>query len=486
MASDTLRDFIKRFEQDGELVRITEPVDPILEISEITDRTVKAGGPALLFENPKGHDIPVLINLYGSEKRMCRIMGLQSFDEVEKKVGNEISLLLDRDPTKGFMDKMKALPQLMKIGNYMPKRVKSGPCKEVIQKDGINLHQLPVLQCWPEDGGRFITLPIVFSKDPVTGMRNSGMYRMQVLSETTTAMHWQTHKQGADHARSGAKSGQKIEVAVALGANPAATFSGAMPAPPGVDEMLIAGFLRGEGVEMVKCETVDLEVPADAEIVLEGTVDPNELVTEGPFGDHTGFYSLADQYPVFRVQCVTMRKKPIYHTIIVGIPPQEDCYMGAAIERFGLPIIRRQIPEIVDMHMPFEGIFHNLVLVSIKKAYPGHARKVMHALWGFGQAMFSKVIVVVDEHADVRNYSEMAWRVLNNIDPERDMEVVKGPIDVLDHASRLLGFGSKIGFDATKKWPGEGFHREWPTEMSMSEDVKKRVDELWGKLGIKV
>ncbi len=486
MAADSLRDVIIAFEESGELIRIKEPVDPVLEITEICDRVVKAGGPALLFENPRGYNIPVLINLYGTERRMARILGLDSFAELEKKVAGEISLLLDRDPAQSLFDKLKALPQLMRMASYMPKRVKSGPCKEVIRKSDINLLEYPILQCWPGDGGRFITLPLVFSKDPETGARNCGMYRMQVYDETTTGMHWQIHKHGADHARSAKRLGRKIEVAVALGSNPAATFCGAMPAPPGVDEMLVAGFLRGEGVEMVPCETVDLEVPADAEIVLEGVVDPNDLRTEGPFGDHTGFYSLADEYPVFRVQCVTHRKNPVYHTIMVGIPPMEDCYMGAAIERFGLPVIRRQFPEIIDMHMPFAGIFHNLVIVSIRKAYAGHARKVMHALWGFGQAMFSKVILVVDEGADVRHYGEIAWRVLNNIDPERDIEFVHGPIDVLDHASRLPHYGSKMGVDATRKWKTEGFDREWPDEMRMSAEIKKRVDEIWGRLGIKV
>jgi 4-hydroxy-3-polyprenylbenzoate decarboxylase len=322
----------------------------------------------------------------------------------------------------------------------------------------------------------------VFSKNPDTGKRNCGCYRLQVFDERTTGMHWQTHKQGAEHYRR--MQLQRMPVAVAIGADPATMYSAILPLPPDIDEMMIAGFLRSKPVEMVKCETVDLEVPANSEIVLEGYVELGELRREGPFGDHTGFYSLDDDYPVFHVTCVTQRKHPIYATTIVGPPPMEDFYMGKAIERIFLPLMRLQLPEVRDIAMPPEGIFHNLILVKIRKSYPGHARKVMHSIWGTGQAMFSKVIVVVDEDVDVQNYSEVAWKALNNIDPERDIEFVKGPVDSLDHSSRLPNYGSKMGIDATRKWPTEGFTRPWPGVIEMNAEVKRRVDELWKKAGL--
>jgi 4-hydroxy-3-polyprenylbenzoate decarboxylase len=398
---------------------------------------------------------------------------------------------LEIQAPEGILDKLKILPKLADLSRFLPKTVRSGACQEVVKIDNFSLLELPILQCWPQDAGRFITLPLVFSKDPASGKRNCGVYRMQVFDETTTAMHWQTHKHGAHHFREARKlenargSKRHIEVAAAIGPDPAVTFSGIVPLPDDLDEMMFAGFLRRKPVEMVPCKTVDLEVPANAEIVLEGYVDLDELRTEGPFGDHTGFYSLADDYPVFHVNCITHRKNPIYQTIIVGKPPQEDCYMGHAVERIMLPLLRKPLPEITDMHMPFEGIFHNLLLVSIGKRYPGHARKIMSALWGMGQAMFSKCIVVLDEGTDLRNYAEVVWKTLNNIDPERDIQFTLGPVDSLDHASRLPDFGSKMGIDATRKWPQEGFQREWPDEVVMSEEVKTRVDKLWHMLKIK-
>jgi 4-hydroxy-3-polyprenylbenzoate decarboxylase len=371
------------------------------------------------------------------------------------------------------------------MANFFPKIVSGGPCKDIIRRDGFSLREFPVLHCWPQDGGPFITLPMVFSRNPVTGKRNCGMYRMQVYDDRTTGMHWQTHKQGADHFRRLREQGQtRMEVAVAIGADPATMYSAILPLPPDLDEMMIAGFLRNKPVEMVKCETVDLEVPANAEIVLEGYVEIGETRIEGPFGDHTGFYSLDDPYPVFHVQCVTQRKSPVYPTTIVGPPPMEDYWMGKAIERIFLPLMRLQLPEVRDMSLPAEGVFHNLMLISIRKSYPGHARKVMHAIWGLGQAMFSKVIVVVDEDVDVRNHSEVAWKALNNIDPQRDIEFVLGPVDSLDHASRLPDFGSKMGIDATRKWPQEGFTRRWPDVITMTPDVKSRVDHLWKQAGL--
>jgi len=481
MAYRDLRDFIAALEKQGELKRIAFEVDPILEISAFADRAVKTGGPALLFEKPKGSSVPLLINAFASMKRMELALEVESVEEVARRI---VEFLEMRMP-EGIMGKLKMLPKLAEMGAFFPKIVGKGACQEVVRKDGFSLLDYPILQCWPDDGGRFITLPLVFSRNPETGKRNCGMYRMQVFDERTAGMHWQTHKQGAEHYRRMQHHGRKrMDVAVAIGADPATMYSAILPLPPDLDEMMISGFLRQSPVEMVKCQSCDLEVPANAEIVLEGYVELGELRTEGPFGDHTGFYSLADEYPVFHVTCVTQRRDPVYATTIVGPPPMEDYYMGKAIERIFLPLMRMQLPEVRDIAMPPEGVFHNLILVAIRKSYPGHARKVMHAIWGTGQAMFSKVIVVVDESVDVQNYSEVAWKALNNIDPERDIEFVKGPVDSLDHASRLPNYGSKMGIDATKKWPGEGFTRPWPDVLKMSDDVTKRVDELYKRAGL--
>jgi len=406
---------------------------------------------------------------------------VDSVDEVAKRISDYLEMRMP----EGIIGKIKMLPKLAEMGAFFPKIVSKGACQEIVKHDNFSLYDLPVLTCWPQDGGPFITLPMIFTRNPETGKRNCGMYRMQVYDERTTGMHWQTHKQGAEHHRRRVADGQtRMDVSVAIGADPATMYSAILPLPPDLDEMMIAGFLRGSPVEMVKCQTNDLEVPANAEIVLEGYVEIGESRLEGPFGDHTGYYSLADQYPVFHLTCMTHRKDPIYATTIVGPPPMEDFYMGKAIERIFLPLMRMQIPEIRDMCMPAEGIFHNLMLVSIRKSYPGHARKVMSAVWGLGQAMFTKCIVVVDEDVDVQNYSEVAWRALNNIDPERDIQFTMGPIDSLDHASRLINYGSKMGIDATRKWPGEGFTREWPEVLKIPQDVKKRVDELWKKAGL--
>lgn len=482
MAHQDLRDFIKALERAGELKRIPFEVDPRLEITEFADRAVKQGGPALLFEKPKGSRIPLLINAFASERRMQLALGVDDVSEIAAR----ITEMLEMRMPQGLINKLKMLPKLADMTNFFPKMVTSAPCQEVVRREGFSLDEFPVLTCWPGDGGPFITLPMVFSKNPETGKRNCGMYRMQVYDGQTTGMHWQTQKQGAEHYRRLLKEGkvETMPVAVALGADPATMYSAILPLPPDLDEMMIAGFLRNKPVEMVKCITSDLEVPAQAEIVLEGHVKLGELRREGPFGDHTGFYSLDDDYPVFHIDCITTRKDPIYPTTIVGPPPMEDYYMGRAIERIFLPLMRMQIPEIRDMAMPAEGVFHNLMLLSIRKSYPGQARKVMHAIWGLGQAMFTKVIVVVDEDVDVQNYSEVAWRALNNIDPERDIEFVHGPVDSLDHASRLPDFGSKMGIDATKKWPQEGFQRRWPEVLKMDGDVKRRVAEMWRKAGL--
>jgi 4-hydroxy-3-polyprenylbenzoate decarboxylase len=478
MGYKDLRDFVGALERDGELLRIREEVDPRLEITEILDRAVKEGGPAVLFERVRGYAIPVLGNVLGTHRRMLKALGISRYEEVDER----IAAFFDIKQPQGLLDKLRMLPQLAELASFLPKTVKSGPCKEVILRKGeFSLRELPVCTCWPQDGGPFITLPMVFTKDRASGKRNCGMYRMQVYDETTTGMHWQLHKHGAKHARQALAAGEKIEVAVAIGSDPATYFSAAMPLPDDIDEMILAGFIRKEPVEMVACETVGLEVPANAEIVLEGWVDPAELRREGPFGDHTGYYSLADDYPVFHVECVTRRKEPLYVHTIVGPPPMEDAFMGYAIERVTLPILKRQLPEVRDLHMPPEGAFHNLVLVSIEKAYPGHARKVMHALWGLGQAMFSKVIIVVDSDVNVQDTSEVAWRVLANIDPGRDLELARGPADALEHASQFFAYGGKLGIDATKKWPGEGFTRDWPDVIAMDAGVKARMGALWEK-----
>jgi 4-hydroxy-3-polyprenylbenzoate decarboxylase len=477
-----LRDFIRKLEKEHELKRISIEVDPVLEIAEFADRAVKSGGPALLFERPKGYTIPVLINSYASVRRMELALEVDSVEEIARRISEYLEMRMP----EGLIGKLKMLPKLAEMGSFFPKMVDKGACQEVIKRDGFSLFDYPVLQCWPEDAGRFITLPMVFSRNPDTGKRNCGVYRMQLFDDRTAGMHWQTHKQGAEHYRRMlAQSGKdRMEVAVAIGSDPATMYSGILPLPPDLDEMMIAGFLRSSPVEMVKCQTCDLEVPANAEIVLEGYVQLGELRTEGPFGDHTGFYSLADEYPVFHVTCVTQRKEPVYATTIVGPPPMEDYFMGKAVERIFLPLMRLQLPEIRDICMPAEGIFHNLMLVSMRKSYPGHARKVMSAIWGLGQAMFTKCIVVVDEDVDVQNVREVVWKALNNIDPERDIQFTLGPIDSLDHASRLPNYGSKMGIDATRKWPGEGFTRPWPGVMRMSNEVKQRVDQLWKNAGL--
>jgi 4-hydroxy-3-polyprenylbenzoate decarboxylase len=516
LAFNDLREWISALEGAGELRRIRVEVDPILEITEITDRVSKSGdgGPALLFENVKRYPgWQVLINQFGSARRMRLALGVESLDEIAARIHQ----FLDVKSPEGLLEKIKMLPMLAEMGKFFPKTVSTGPCQQVIRRENFDLLQMPVLQCWPKDAGRFITLPCVITRDPRTGKRNVGMYRMQVYDAHTAGMHWQRQKIGAEHYReamraaassggspaspstavdimarsgggaieaSGERPQGKMEVAAAIGTEPALTFASVIPAPPDVEEFMIAGFLRQKPVELVKCETVDLEVPATAEIILEGYVNLDELRPEGPFGDHTGFYSLEDLYPVLHVTCVTHRERPVYATTIVGKPPMEDAWMGKAIERIFLPLMRVTLPEIVDVNLPVEAVFHNLMIVSIRKSYPGHARKVMNGIWAMGQAMFTKCIVVVDEDCDVQNVREVVLRVANHIDPERDIQFTLGPVDSLDHSSRLPNFGSKMGIDATRKWPTEGFTRPWPEEIRMDETTKKRVDAIWKQLGI--
>jgi 4-hydroxy-3-polyprenylbenzoate decarboxylase len=482
MAYENLREFIKVLEKHRELKRVSVPVSSDQEITEITDRVSKAGGPALLFENVDGGKVPVLINALGSRRRMELALEVESVDAVAARLTEWLDF---KSPT-GLLEKVKMLPKLAELGKYFPKVVKSGPCQEVVKREGeFSLFDFPILKCWESDGGRFITLPMVFTRNPRTGARNCGMYRMQVYDEKTTGMHWQIHKHGAAHHRDLERKGvERMEVAVSIGAEPITTFAATLPLPDDLDEMIFASFLREKPIEMVKCMTINLEVPAHAEVVLEGYVDPAERRIEGPFGDHTGFYTLEEPYPVFHVTAVTHRKNPIYQTTIVGRPPMEDCYLGWAITRITLPVLKRQFPEIVDVNLPFEGVFHNLMLISIRKQYPGHARKIMNAIWGLGQAMFTKCIIVVDEEVNVQDVSEVVWKALNNIDPERDIQFVMGPVDALDHAARLAAYGSKMGVDATRKWRGEGFERRWPRENRTSDEVKKMVDEKWGNLKV--
>lgn len=490
MSLDSLPAFIAAIEKIGDLVRIDRPVRTELEIAEIADRTMKlpGGGPALLFTKPVMPDgttssIPVLINAYGSRRRMELALGTASLDAI----GDRIADMLDLKVPSGIMGKLSMLPKLAEMAKFPPK-TKSGraPCQEIVYRgDEIDLDQIPFLKTWPGDGGRYITLPMVITQDPGRGTRNVGMYRVQVLGKRELAMHWQRHKSGAAHWREMAARGEVMPVVIALGGDPAAIYSGSAPLPPGIDEFLFAGFLRRSPVELTKAITCDLEVPTEAEIVIEGHIDPAEaLVMEGPFGDHTGFYSLADLYPKMHVTAVTMKRNPVYPATLVGRPPMEDYWLGHATERIFLPLLKLTVPEIVDYHMPAAGIFHNLVFVSIDKQYPGQAYKVMHALWGQGLMSLSKVLVVVDRDVDVQNVDETWWVALNNIDPKRDVEFARGPIDVLDHSSQHFSFGSKMGIDATRKWPEEGFTREWPDKIVMDEATKARVDAMWAELGI--
>jgi 4-hydroxy-3-polyprenylbenzoate decarboxylase len=484
MAYADLREFIRALERHNELKRIKLPVSSDQEITEITDRVskLKDNNKALLFENVDGGKMPLLINAFGSKRRMEIALDVDSVDDIAERLTEWLDF---KSPT-GLLAKVKMLPKLAELGKYFPRTVKSGPCQEIVKREGeFNLFDFPVLKCWEADGGRFITFPMVFTRNPRTGARNVGMYRLQLYDEKTTGMHWQIHKHGAAHHRELEKRGANLmPVAVAIGGDPMTTFAATLPLPDDLDEMIFASFIREKPIELVKCVSVDLEVPAMAEIVLEGYVDPSERRIEGPFGDHTGFYTLEEPYPVFHVTTVTHRRNPIYQTTIVGKPPMEDCYMGWAITRITLPVLKRQFPEIVDMCLPFEGVFHNLMLISIRKQYPGHARKIMNAIWGLGQAMFTKCIVVVDEDVDVQNYGEVVWKALNNIDPERDIQFMLGPVDVLDHAARQIGFGSKMGIDGTRKWKNEGFERRWPRENKTSDEVKRMVDAKWKKLGL--
>jgi 4-hydroxy-3-polyprenylbenzoate decarboxylase len=519
MAFESFRDFVNALDRAGELKRISQPVATELEITEIADREMKSpgGGKALLFEQPTVNGVvspfPVAINTLGSHKRMAMSMGANSVEEV----ANELGSLMKAKPPTGFRETIKLLGQALDLRHAKPKIVKTGACKEVIHKfdappsrkepwpaaptveslnrynvtsasgstmqrcNDVTLLNLPILKCWPLDGGRFITLPCVVTKDPDTGERNVGMYRIQIYDDRTTGMHWQLQKVGARHGRRYYETGTRMPVSIFIGGDPMFPFAATAPLPDGLDEFLLAGYLRKKSVELVKCETNDLEVPANSDFVIEGYVDPTEpLRDEGPFGDHTGYYTLPEPYPVFHVTAITHRKDAVYPATIVGIPPMEDFYIGGASVKLFLPIFKMNFPEIVDIALPAEGVFHNLVFVSIKKTYPMQAYKIMHGLWGMGQMMFTKYIVVVDAGVDVHNTSEVLFHLTANTDPQRDSIFTKGPSDVLDHATSEIASGSKLGIDATKKIPGEGFKRAWPPLIKMDEAVKAKVEKLFG------
>lgn len=478
MAYRDLREFLGRLEAEGELRRVAVEVAPELEITEITDRICRSGGPALLFEKVKGSSMPVVTNTFGSYRRMALALGVETIEDV----AGEIRRLLTPPKLSGLFDKLRAVAQLIELAKFPPKTVGSGACQEEILEPDLDL--LPILKCWPGDAGRFITLGVTFTRDPDTGIQNAGLYRLQVFDRRTTGMHWHPHHDGAECYRRYRAAAKRMEVAVAFGGDPAITYAASAPMPYGFDEMLFAGFLRRKPVEMVKCRTVELFVPAEAEIVLEGYVEPGELRPEGPFGDHTGYYSPCDQYPVFHVSAMTARRNPIYPATVVGKPPKEDCYLGKATERIFLPFIQMQLPEIVDLNLPLFGIFHNFAFVSIRKRYPYQARKVMHALWGLGQLALTKFIIVVDEEVDVQSTEEVLWRVGSNVDPARDIEIVRGPLDVLDHATPTLGAGGKLGLDATRKFPEEGHPRGWPAEIAMPDEIKALVTRRWSDYGL--
>ncbi|MBC7785577.1 MAG: UbiD family decarboxylase [Burkholderiales bacterium] len=521
MAFPTLRDFIEHLDRAGELCRIKAAVDPILEISEIADRVMKSpaphphaekdkhpaaalGGKALLFEKPQGSDIPLAINTFGSYWRVCQALGCNSLDELADRVQQ----LIKPQVPSTLLDKMKKGFDLLKIAGYPPKSVRSGVCQQIVlEGDQADLTTLPALQCWPLDGdlrsdqvydrhaaasaadqqtgtGRYFTLAGIYTKHPETGARNVGMYRVQIHGKRTCAMHWHMHHDGARHFRAYKARGEKMPLAIVLGGESVLPYAATAPLPPGVEELLFAGFLNNGGIELVPCRTIDLQVPANAEIVIEGYVDPDQTLMEGPFGDHTGFYSLADVYPQFNVTAITMRRDPIFPATIVGRPPMEDYFLGKATERIFLPLLQMLVPDIVDYALPMAGAFHNCAFIKIKKEYPQQARRVMHAIWGAGQMSFTKFIIVVDEHVDVQDEQQVLFHLFANVDALRDVEIVKGPLDILDHASIEFGWGGKIGFDATKKLPGEGQVRAWPKELEMSEAIKAKVTKRWSEYGI--
>jgi len=481
---DGLENFLKKLESRGELVRVSTPVDPCLEITEIASRVMrKKNGPALLFEKVKGSKFPLVINMFGSKDRMALALGVNQVEDI----GKELSGLLKAVPPTSLGEKFGLLLKLNEIKKSFPKVTSSpAPCQQVIMEKP-DLNQLPILTSWPQDGGPFITLPMVITKDPETGKRNCGMYRLQQFSSDATGMHWQVHKDGRRVFHKCKAAGKKMEVAVSLGGDPVLTYVATAPMPPEIDELLLAGFITKKRVRLVKATTVDIEVPAHADFVLEGYIDPQEdFRPEGPFGDHTGFYTPVEDFPVFHITAITHKKDPIYPATIVGIPPKEDAYLGWATERIFLPFLKMLFPEIVDIHLPVEGGFHNLAIVSIRKTYPGQGKKIMQSLWGMGQMMLTKCLVIVEDEIDIHDLKQLTWYVTSNIDPKRDISFWEGPLDQLDHASNFPLYGGKMGIDATKKWKEEGYTRSWPEMITMKSEVIKRIDEIWESLGISI
>jgi 4-hydroxy-3-polyprenylbenzoate decarboxylase len=483
MAWDGMSAFVRALEQSGELVRVSRRLDARLEVAAVADRVMKAAGPALLFEDVSGSPFPLLINAFGSRRRMSLALGVDDLEDHARAIEE---LVRTRAPSSARELAQLAL-KVPELAHVPPRPASKAPCQDVVQLgDAVDLDRLPILTSWPDDGGPFITLPQVVTRDPESGVRNVGCYRMQKLDRRSTAMHWQVHKTGARHFRRARELNlPRLEVAVAMGGDPALTYAATAPLPDGIDEWMFAGFLRKRAVGTVRCKTVALDVPADSDFVLEGYVDPREeLVAEGPFGDHTGYYTPIDRFPRFHVTAITHRHDAVYPATIVGPPPMEDAWLGKATERLFLPLLRMLFPEIVDMNLPVQGAFHNLVLLSIKKDYPFHAVRVAHGLWGSGQMSFSKVICVVDQDVDVQDVGQVAWRLLANLDPKRDIAFVDGPIDQLDHGANQALWGSKVCIDGTRKLAGEGYAREWPEPCRMSGDVAARIDALWPELGI--
>lgn len=480
MAYKDLREFLECLRSHGELMEIDREVDAELEIAEIASRVVRNNGPALLFKRVRGFSIPVLINAFGSFRRMSLALEVPSI----QVAAEDLETFVSSEVPETILAKIKSLPKLKRLAKVAPKHVSSASCKEVILTgEKASLDRFPIIRCWPKDAGKYITLPAVITRDPDTGIRNAGCYRMQVFDGKTAAMHWHIHKHGAFHYKKKEAEKKPLEVAVVIGADPVVSYAASTPLPEGVDEMLLAGFLRKKPVPMVRCETIDLDVPASAEIVLEGLVHPGERKEEGPFGDHTGHYSLAEPYPVFHLTCITHRKNPIYQTTVTGKPPMEDWYMGQTSVKLFKPLLRKTIPELVDICLPKEGLFHNMAIISINKQYPHQAKKVMHSLWGLGQLIFTKIVVVVDADVNVHDLSEILFRMGTNIDPKYDVIITEGPSDCLDHAARRRNFCSKMGIDATIKVAEEDYPWQWPEPIESSEEIARLVDERWKEYG---
>lgn len=476
-----LRDFLARLEHDGRLRRVRAPVDPYLEVTEIVQRTLRERGPALLFERPTQGEMPLAINLFGTQERMATALGVQSLDEI----GERIARLIKPEVPVGLSGLRDALGKLADLRGVPPKRVRTAPCQDVVYKGPeVDLNRLPAVHAWPDDGGAFLNFGLTHTAHPETGQRNLGMYRLQRHDARTVGMHWQIHKDSTAHHAVAERRRERLPVAIAFGCDPAVTLAASTPLPADIDEYLFAGFIRRDRVEMVDCLTVPLRVPANAQIVLEGWLEPGARRPEGPFGDHTGFYTPVEPFPALTVDCMTTQREPVFQTVVCGPPPQEDGPMGKAVERIMLPLVKIIIPEIVDMDFPVEGVFQNCVIVSIHKRYPKQAHKVMSAIWGAHMLSLTKLVVVVDDDCDVHDYSEVAWRALGNVDYARDALHTDGPVDHLDHSSYQQFWGGKLGLDATRKLPAEGYDRGWPDECRMTPEVVERVTRRWQEYGL--